>query len=301
MSAVLQQLIELLNLEAIETNVFCGNSQDLGFGSLFGGQVLGQALVAAGRTVEASRSCHSLQGYFLRAGKPSEPIYYEVDLIRSGKSFSTRRVVAKQRGLAIFSMSASFQVLEKGFEHQNPMPSVPGPDHLLSELELARRQRDKIPAAVRDKLTADRAIDIRPVEASDPFAPIKRPALKHTWLRADGQMPDDQVLHQAMLAYASDFGLASTSLMPHGVTFFQYSTQVASLDHSMWFHRPFRIDEWLLYVKDSPIATGARGFNRGQIFTQKGELVVSVAQEALIRTLKPKSSQQPDKTGGLVN
>ncbi len=300
MSVVLQQLTELLNLDAIETNVFLGKSQDLGFGSLFGGQVLGQALVAAGRTVEPSRSCHSLHGYFLRAGSPSEPIYYEVDLIRSGKSFSTRRVVAKQRGLAIFSMSSSFQVLEKGYEHQSAMPIVPRPETLTSELEMARQHRDKIPSAVREKMTADRAIDIRPVESGDPFAPSPRPALKHSWLRAIARIADDPILHQAMLAYASDFGLASTSLLPHGVTFFQYSTQVASLDHSMWFHRPFRIDEWLLYTKDSPTANGARGFNRGQIFSENGDLVVSVAQEALVRRLRPKTDA-PDKTGGLVN
>ncbi|HYX34956.1 MAG TPA: acyl-CoA thioesterase II [Oligoflexus sp.] len=298
MSKVLEQLVKLLDLKAIETNVFVGNSQDLGFKSLFGGQVLGQALVAASRTVEAERPIHSLHGYFLRAGKPNEPIYYEVDLIRSGKSFSTRRVVAKQGGLAIFSMSASFHAIEKGFEHQVEKPSVPGPDGILSELEQFRKVRDKVPEPIREKLNADRPIEIRVVDPVDYFDPHKRPPLKYSWFKASGKLPDDTLTHTAMLAYASDFGLATTAMLPHGVTFFNPRVQVASLDHAMWFHRPARMDEWLLYVKDSPSAAGGRGFNRGQIFDKNGILVASVAQESLIRGIDPPSPQ--DSMKGLV-
>jgi acyl-CoA thioesterase-2 len=299
MSKVLQQLVELLELKAIETNVFVGKSQDLGFKILYGGQVLGQALVAAQRTVEPERVCHSLQGYFLRAGNVNEPIFYEVDMIRSGKSFSTRRVVAKQGGLAIFSMSASFHVQEAGLTHQIERPNVPGPDGILNELELLKQAIDKVPLQIRDKMSAERAIEIRVVDPVDYFKPHKRPPLKYAWLRANGQMPNDPLIHQAMLAYASDFGLATTSLLPHGLTFFQPELQIASLDHAMWFHRPCRLDEWLLYVKDSPSAPGSRGFNRGQIFTLDGTLVASVAQEGLIRV-----QQQPrtnkDSMDGLV-
>ncbi len=298
MSKVLEQLVKLLDLRAIETNVFVGNSQDLGFKSLFGGQVLGQALVASSRTVETDRHIHSLHGYFLRAGNPNEPIYYEVDLIRSGKSFSTRRVVAKQGGLAIFSMSASFQTVETGFEHQTEKPSVPGPDGILSELQQILNVKDKIPNPIRDKLTADRPIEIRVVDPVDYFAPHKRPPLKYSWFKASAKLCDDPLIHTAMLAYASDFGLATTSMLPHGVTFFDPRVQVASLDHAMWFHRPFRLDEWLLYVKDSPSASAGRGFNRGQIFTKDGILVASVAQEGLIRQTKSRSDQ--DSMKGLV-
>ncbi len=298
MSKVLEQLVKLLDLRAIETNVFVGNSQDLGFKSLFGGQVLGQALVASSRTVEADRPIHSLHGYFLRAGNPNEPIYYEVDLIRSGKSFSTRRVVAKQGGLAIFSMSASFQTVESGYEHQTEKPSVPGPDGILSELQQILNVKEKIPSPIRDKLTADRPIEIRVVDPVDYFAPHKRPPLKYSWFKASAKLPDDPLIHTAMLAYASDFGLATTSMLPHGVTFFDPRVQVASLDHAMWFHRSFRLDEWLLYVKDSPSASAGRGFNRGQIFTKEGILVASVAQEGLIRQTKSRSDQ--DSMKGLV-
>lgn len=298
MSKVLEQLVKLLELKAIETNVFIGDSQDLGFKSLFGGQVLGQALVAASRTVDKDRLIHSLHGYFLRPGKSDEPIYYEVDLIRSGKSFSTRRVVAKQGGLAIFSMSASFQTPEKGFEHQSEKPSVPGPDGILNELEQIRLIKDKVPESIRDKFTADRPIEIRVVDPVDYFAPHKRPALRYSWFKTTAQLPDDPLIHLAMLAYASDFGLATSALLPHGVTFFNPHMQVASLDHAMWFHRPFRMDQWLLYVTDSPSASAGRGFNRGQIFTQQGILVASVTQEGLIRRIDPPSTKDPMK--GLV-
>lgn len=296
MSQVLQQLIELLDVKAIETNVYIGRSHDLGFGHLFGGQVLGQALVAASRTVGEDRFCHSLQGYFLRTGNPSEAIYYEVDLIRSGRSFSTRRVVAKQGGVAIFSMSASFHIAESGFEHQSQRPPVRGPEGIESELDMARKLQDRLAPEIREKFTAERAIEIRVVDQVDPFAPSKREAVKYSWMRTHGKLPDDPLIHQAMLAYASDFGLASTSLLPHGYTFYQQAVQVVSIDHCMWFHRPCRFDEWVLHATDSPSATGARGMNRGQIYSEKGDLVASVAQEGLMRKIRKKPKAEAEKS-----
>lgn len=268
--------------------MFLGRAQDLGFGQLFGGHVLAQSLMAAAQTIEEGRLCHSLHGYFLRLGRTDEPIHYHVERLRTGQSFSTRLVVAKQAGVAIFSMSASFQRLEEGFNHQETMPSrVPGPDGLESELERVRMAKDKIPEKARESLTADRAIEIRVVDPVDYFAPDKRPAIKNSWFRTVGQVTDhDPYLKQAILAYASDFGLASTAGMPHGFTFFKPGIQIASLDHSLWFHRPVNIDGWMLYTKDSPTAAGARGFNRGQIYSADGLLMASVAQESLIRVAK---------------
>ena len=249
---------------------------------MFGGQVLGQALMAAAKTVE-NRYVHSLHGYFLRPGLVSEPIFYEVDLIRTGRSFSTRRVVAKQGGRAIFNMSVSFHSEELGFEHQAEKPSVPGPQGLPSELERAREVQDQIPEGIREKFTCERAIEIRVIDPVDPFKPHKRPAKKYSWVKAIHDVPEDPKIHTALLAYASDFGLATASLLPHGVSFLSPKIQVASLDHAMWFHRPFRIDEWLLYEKESPSACNSRGFNRGSIFAPDGSMVASVAQESLIR------------------
>jgi acyl-CoA thioesterase-2 len=288
MSSPLQQLVCLLKVAPIERNVYLGHAQDLGFGQLFGGHVLAQSLMAASQTVEPDRFCHSLHGYFLRLGKTDEPIYYEVDTIRSGQSFSTRRVVAKQGGVAIFTMSSSFQTVEAGFSHQDPVPTgIHGPDGLISELERIRSAKDKIPEKARESLTADRAIEIRVADPVDYFAPDKRPAIKNSWFRTVGHVHDsDAHIRYAILAYASDFGLASTAGMPHGFTFFKPGIQIASLDHSIWFHRPVNLDGWMLYAKDSPTAAGARGFNRGQIFSTEGVLMASVAQESLIRTTK---------------
>ncbi len=271
-------------MEEIEANTFRGLSQDLGFRQLFGGHVLAQSLMAAYKTAEPDRFCHSLHGYFMRLGKTDQPIFYEVDPIRSGHSFTTRRVVAKQGGVAIFTMIASFQRTEEGYSHQDKMPAVPGPEGLKSELERVREIQEKIPPAMRDNLTAERPIEIRVVDPVDYLAPDPKPAIKNSWFRMNGKIPDQSpAIHQALLAYASDFGLASTAGLPHGVTFFQPGIQVASLDHSIWFHRPVRLDDWMLYAKDSPSAAGARGFNRGQIFTRGGILVATVAQESLIR------------------
>lgn len=280
---VLKELIALLELETIEENIFRGASQDLGFGNIFGGQVLGQALSAASKTVAADRSAHSLHGYFLRPGDPARPIVYKVDCIRNGRSFTTRRVVAVQKGQAIFSMSASFQIDEPGFAHQAEMPDVPAPETLASELEMARRIEDRLPPTVRDKILCEKPIEIRPVNPVNPFAPTPKSPEKHVWFRAIDAMPDNAAVHKYMLAYASDFGLVTTSLYPHGRTFWDPEMQVASLDHAMWFHRDFRMDDWLLYEIKSPSASHARGLSHGNIFTRDGRLAAVTAQEGLIR------------------
>lgn len=281
--SVLKDLLELLALERIEKNLFRGQSQDLGWGAVFGGQVLGQALSAAAQTVPEGRVVHSLHGYFLRTGDVNHPIVYEVDCIRDGRSFTTRRVVAIQHGRAIFSMSASFQEEEEGFEHQAHMPMVVGPDGLRSELDLARAAADLIPPAMRAQATSEKPIEIRPVNPTNPLRPDKRNPDAQVWYRAIHELPETRALHQYLLAYASDFYFLVTALKPHGMSWLSPGMQVASLDHAMWFHRPFRMDEWLLHVIDSPSASGARGLVRGQFFAQDGTLVASTVQEGLIR------------------
>jgi len=283
---VLDELLALLKLEKIEENIFRGNSQDLGFGNVFGGQVLGQALSAATQTVSEDRSAHSLHAYFMRPGDPQKPIVYEVDCIRDGKSFTTRRIVAIQKGRAILSMSASFQITEEGFEHQSTMPDVKGPDGLMSEVEMAQKISDKIPESIRNKILCTKPIEIRPVNPMNPFDPKKESPDRYVWFKAIHKMTDDLSVHKYMLAYASDFGLVSTSLRPHGKTFWDPQMQVASLDHGMWFHRDFRMDDWLLYVIHSPNASKARGLNHGSVYTKDGILVASTAQEGLIRYRK---------------
>ena len=281
---VLNELLALLKLEKIEENIYRGNSQDLGFGNVFGGQVLGQALSAATQTVDDTRSAHSLHAYFMRPGDPAKPVVYEVDCIRDGKSFTTRRVVAIQKGRAILSMSASFQTEETGFEHQDPMPDgIPGPEKLMSEIDLARQISNKIPASIRNQILCVKPIEIRPVNPVNPFAPKKETPDRYVWFKTIHAMPDDLSIHKYMLAYASDFGLVSTSLRPHARTFWDPEMQVASLDHAMWFHREFRMDDWLLYVIHSPNAAKARGLNHGRIYSKNGTLVASTVQEGLIR------------------
>jgi acyl-CoA thioesterase II len=289
MSYTLQKLLALLDLEEIEHNIFRGNNRDIGSGRVFGGQVLAQALVAAGRTVEQGRTCHSLHGYFILPGDVETPIVYFVDRLRDGKSFTTRRVTAIQRGQAIFNMAASFQVEEEGPEHQSAMPDVPPPEQLPSELELIRRIAGRIPERLREIYTQERPLEVRPIDPIDPFDPPARAPVKHVWLRAVGAMPDARLHHQSVLAYASDYGLLGAALLPHQLSFQTRRLQAATLDHVLWFHRPFRADEWLLYTMDSPAAAGARGFTRGSIFTRDGKLVASVAQEGLIR-LRPEAS-----------
>ncbi|WNG47230.1 acyl-CoA thioesterase II [Archangium minus] len=283
MSRVLEDLLELLKLEAIEENLFRGRSQDLGYRQLFGGQVLGQSLSAASRTVAPERHVHSLHGYFLRPGDASLPVVYTVTRVRDGGSFTTRSVTAIQKGQPIFTMMASFQGDEPGFEHQAKMPEVPAPEGLPSDVELLRRNAHLIPERVRDKILCDKPIEIRPVTQVDPFNPKVGEPIKYVWFRADGLLPEDPQVHKYVLAYASDFNLITTSLQPHGASFMQRNMQMASLDHALWFHTDMRVNDWLLYAMDSPWAGNARGLARGHIFTRDGRLVASVAQEGLVR------------------
>ena len=284
---VTRKLVELLDLAPLGDDHFQGESENLGFPNVFGGQVLGQGLMAASRTVEG-RLPHSLHAYFLRPGNHRLPIDYEVQRVRDGGSFSVRRVIARQEGKEILTGSVSFQVGETGFEHQIDMPAAPDVDRLLSEQQYSEMMRERIPESLRASLTRERPIEIRPVDPVNPLKPEPKPPHKQSWLRAQGDLPDDPILHRCLLAYASDFSFLGTSLHPHGVTFMNRDMQVASLDHAIWFHREFRMDEWLLYDKDSPSASGGRGFNRGNIFNREGILVASTTQEALIR-------QRPDK------
>lgn len=283
MSYTLDDLLGLLDLEELELNIFRGTSRDIGSGSVFGGQVLAQGLVAAGRTVEDERIAHSLHGYFILPGDVETPIVYFVDRLRDGKSFATRRVTAIQHGRAIFNMAVSFQVEERGPEHQTTLPEVPPPEELSSELDLIRRIADRIPERLRGIYTQDRPIEVRPVDPVDPFAPEPRPPLRYLWIRSVGSVPNERLQHQSVLAYASDYGLLGTALLPHALSFQLPNLQAATLDHALWFHRPFRVDDWLLFAMDSPIAAGARGFTRGSIFTRDGTLVASIAQEGLMR------------------
>lgn len=283
MQPVLAALVDLLALERLDRDLFRGRSQDLGWGAIFGGQVLGQALSAAAQTVEAERPVHSLHGYFIRAGDVTRPTIYQVDRLRDGHSFTTRRVVAIQEGEAIFSLEASFQRIEDGYDHQDPMPEAPGPDGLRSERELALAVADRLPPPLRAMATAERPIEIRPVELRDPLRPRVTAPTRRMWYRAVDTLPDDPALHRYLLAYASDFSFLGTAMDPHGTSWLQPGMQVASLDHAMWFHRPFRFDDWLLYVVDSPSASGGRGLVRGQFFDRAGRLVASAAQEGLIR------------------
>jgi len=284
MSKILDQLVEQLALERIEENLFRGQSQDLGWGTVFGGQVVGQALSAAAQTVPADRHVHSLHAYFLRPGDVSKPIVYDVDRIRDGSSFTTRRVVAIQSGRPIFNLAASFQKSEEGFEHQSEMPDAPDPLSVPTDQERMAALGDKVPEWLRKRAVAERPIELRQVNPVDHMiTPSPQHPSQMVWMRASGKLPDDPSLHAYLLAYASDFGFITTSLLPHGVTVLTPGMQVASIDHVMWFHQPFRVDEWLLYVMDSPASHGARGLARGSIYTQDGRLVVSTAQEGLIR------------------
>ncbi len=283
MQAVLAALVDLLALERLDRDLFRGRSQDLGWGAIFGGQVLGQALSAAAQTVDADRPVHSLHGYFMRAGDVKRPILYQIDRLRDGASFTTRRVSAIQEGEAIFSLEASFQLAEDGFDHQGAVPEVPPPDELRSERDMALAIADQLPPPVRAVATAERPIEIRPVELRDPLRPRASAPRRHLWYRAIDQLPDDPALHRYLLAYASDFSFLGTAMDPHGISWLSPGMQVASLDHVMWFHRSFRFDDWLLYAVDSPSASGGRGLVRGQFFDRAGRLVASAAQEGLIR------------------
>ena len=283
MRPVLRELLNVLELERIELNLFRGQSQDLGWGRVFGGQVIGQALSAADQTVQEPRCVHSCHGYFLRAGDAKAPIVYTVDPIRDGGSFTTRRVVAVQHGRPIFHLSASFQIEEGGLDHQDEMPDVPPPEELLSEQERALQVADRIPAGLRAMAVAERPIETRVVEPYNLLRPKARPPVQRVWFRASDALPDNDALHRYLLGYASDFHFLGTSMQPHGASWLTPGFQVASLDHAMWFHRRFRMDEWLLYDIESPTASGARGLVRGRFFDRSGRLVASTVQEGLIR------------------
>jgi acyl-CoA thioesterase II len=286
MANAVDDLIATLDLERLEHNLFRGRSPRNGRGRVFGGQVVGQALMAATRTVEAERPPHSLHAYFLLGGDPEAPILYEVDRIRDGRSFTTRRVVAIQHGRAIFSMSASYHADEPGFDHGAPMPEVPPPEDLTDEIY---RAPGVLPDTVRAYIDRERPIEFRPVEYRRYASRTPGPRF-HAWMRAAERLPDDPTLHRCVLAYASDMTLLDASLHPHGRTAFEPGIVPASLDHALWFHRPFRADEWLLYAQDSPSASGARGFARGLVFTRDGTLVASTAQEGLIRERRDPSA-----------
>ncbi|MEL0635976.1 acyl-CoA thioesterase II [Marinomonas sp. TI.3.20] len=282
MKKVVHNLIDLLRLERLSSTKFIGRSQDIGFPKVFGGQVVGQSLSAATQTVEA-RHPHSLHCYFLRPGDSNHPIEYDVEVVRDGGSFSVRRVTASQFGKSILVMTISFQIEESGFDHQEVMPNVPGPESFKSELSLYQEHAGEIPQKVRELFVADRPIEYRIVENQNPFRPRPGIAKRHMWIRSVDVLPDEPLIHQSMLAYTTDYGFLETALMPHGISIGNPYLNVASLDHSIWFHRAFRLDEWLLYVADSPSTSHSRGFVRGQIFNLSGELVASTAQEGLLR------------------
>lgn len=280
---LVENFVALLDVEELDTDLYRGARMPGGRGRIFGGQVIAQGLAAAERTVEDARSPHSLHAYFMRPGDEDFPIIFRVVRDRDGGSFSTRRVIAQQRGRPILSMAVNFQLPEEGLSHQAPMPDVPDPDSLESELDRMRRNADQIPEKMRWMMLRPRPFDMRPVEEYDHRQPTRHPPVSHIWFRTVAPMPDDPALHRAALAHASDSRLLGTSMLPHGVSWTTHNMQTASLDHALWLHEDFRADEWLLYATDSTWSGHARGFNRGQIFTREGRLVASVAQEGLIR------------------
>jgi acyl-CoA thioesterase II len=287
-NTALNALLRVLDLEQLEDNLFRGARGSEGWQRVYGGQVLGQALMAAVRTVDPGRRVHSLHGYFLLAGDPSLPIIYDVERIRDGGSFTTRRVKAIQHGAAIFTMSASFHKAEEGLEHQSAMPAVPGPEALPNPKDVIASLIDKLPTAMRSYWERDRPIDMRVVDISRYLTREKKAPVQQIWFRAAGRLPDDPAIHEAVLAYASDFTLLDTALIAHGKLLFDADIQLASLDHAIWYHRAFRADDWMLYVQDSPNAHSARGFSRGSIYTREGALIASVAQEGLMRLRRTK-------------
>ena len=276
-------LLSILDLERLETDLFRGVSPAIGWPRVFGGQVVAQSLVAASRTVVSARPPHSLHAYFLLGGDPAIPIVYEVERIRDGGSFTTRRVKAIQKGQAIFAMSVSFHEAEAGMDHAAERPDVPGPESLADALTLARTEGTIVPAPMLAYFTQAWPIELRPVETERYRDRTPRPGRYHVWMRATKPLPDDPAIHRAVLAYASDMTLLDATLIPHGRTVFDPDIQSASLDHALWFHRPFRADAWLLYSQESPSAAGALGFARGTLHDEAGTLIASVAQEGLIR------------------
>jgi acyl-CoA thioesterase-2 len=283
MSTAVQDLLNILDLENLDLNLFRGRSPQTGWQRVFGGQVVGQALVAAVRTVDAGRPPHSMHAYFLLPGDPKVPIIYDVDRMRDGKSFTTRRVTARQHGHPIFSAMVSFQVDETGLDHQATMPDVPPPEKLPNESEVREKILPVMPDMVRRYYERERPIELRPVEFERYLGKKYPDGRFNMWIKTTGKLPDDPAIHQCVLAYASDMTLLDTALVPHGRTLFEKEFMAASLDHALWLHRPFRADDWLLYAQDSPSLQGSRGFSRGLIFARDGTLVASVAQEGLVR------------------
>lgn len=284
--SLVQDLLTQLDLETLEDRLFRGVSRNIGSKSVFGGQVAGQALVAAMRTVPEEFHVHSLHGYFLRPGNMEASIVYEVDITRDGRSFATRRVQAIQHGRPIFTMIVSFHIEEQGFEHQATMPEVPAPETLTGNDELRKQwidELDRVPESLKESVSREIALDIRPVEPMNMLNPDKRAPAQHAWFKTRAPVADDPALHRAILAYASDFGLLGTAQLPHGVSFFTRGMVMASIDHALWFHRTPRVDDWLLYSMDSPGAQDARGLSRGLIYNRNGDLIASVAQEGLMR------------------
>ena len=284
--SAIDRMMAILDLERIEADRYRGQSPQDGWQRVYGGQVIGQALVAASRSVE-DRVLHSLHGYFLRPGDPSIPIFYEVERVRDGRSFCTRRVVAFQHGKEIFIMSASFQVLEEGLEHQIDMDAVPDPDSLMGEAEMKAMMlsQPNVPAPVKRYWERDRPIEFRPLDLTHYVSREKLPPRQQIWVRSSSPLPDDDALQKCALAYMSDMTLLDTALFAHGLNMFTGKLQMASLDHAMWFHRPFRAQDWMLYSQDSPSSSNARGFCRGSIYSREGKLIASVAQEGLIRQI----------------
>lgn len=279
---LVDELVALMQLEPLGGDKFLGQSEDIGTPAVFGGQVLGQSLAAASLTVGADRPVHSMHAYFLLPGEHA-PIEYNVDRVRDGRSFTTRHVVARQQERIIFEMSASFQTVDDGVEHQFTMPTVEGPEGLVSELDQRIALGDRLPERWRIKGLEPHGIEYRRVEADDLLTPEVRPSESAIWMRAIAPLPDDPVVHRALLAYASDHGLLRAAMLPHGLSFMSGQVRPASLDHAMWFHRDFRMDDWLLYVLDSPSASGARGLCRGSLYSRDGRLVASTAQEGMLR------------------
>jgi acyl-CoA thioesterase II len=296
MHSVLEDLIGLLALERIEENIFRGDSRDIGSPQVFGGQVVGQALSAAQKTVDG-RVAHSLHAYFLRRGDVTAPIIYEVDRSRDGGSFSNRRVVAIQHGRPILNMAASFQEPEDGLEHQSVMPNIQGPDGLKDATDIAKDMLDHIPLKMRRYLTNERPFEFRHVDPVNFETPERLAPKRYVWIRAVDKLPDDPILHQNLLTYVSDYELLGTATLPHGLSFKRGNIIMASLDHALWFHRPVKLDEWMLYATDSPSSSGVRGFARGEFFTADGRLVASVAQEGLMRVVEESDWKQRSKPG----
>jgi acyl-CoA thioesterase-2 len=285
-----KELLQLMELETLEVNLFRGESRDIGTPRVFGGQVLAQSVIAASRTVEEG-SIHSLHAYFLRAGDASAPIVYDVDRNRDGRSFKSRRVVAIQHGRPIFTMAASFQLEQEGLEHQFEMPDVTKPEDLPSEGVVSEEQLQRVPPILRRWFSRTGPFDFRPVEQTDVFNPKPQPPYSNVWFRLSEEIDVPDLMHRALMAYASDFHLVGTATLPHGISYIQDNLTMASLDHAMWFHRPVRVDDWLLYACDSPSASGSRGLARGSIYDRSGRLVASTVQEGMIRVKGPKADR----------